>query len=86
LPVGIPVEEAALRRVEAAEDRVRAAGFVEFRVRHHGDLARLEVPFRELHRVAGTELGRRLAAELTSLGYRFVTFDLLGFRSGSSST
>jgi uncharacterized protein len=60
-------------------------GLAEVRVRHHGDLARLELPLSVLGGVAGTDLGLTLAAEIRAVGYRFVTLDLEGFRSGSGS-
>ncbi len=86
-PAGTPVTLAGLARVEAAEELVRSLGFRELRVRHHaGDVARIEVPLSEASRVVGTEAGRSLSDGLKRLGFRFVTLDLEGFRSGSSST
>jgi len=82
MPAGVKVDTAALKRVEAAEAVLRAAGFLRFRVRHHGDLARLELPLAEAELLAGTSLGQRIAAQLEELGYRFVALDLHGFKSG----
>ncbi len=85
VPAGRPVTVEALRRIEAAETCMREAGFVEFRVRHHGDLARIEVPAEDIGRLSGTDLGDAVTRRLQALGYRFVTVDLRGFRSGSVS-
>jgi len=81
LPYGTPVEIGTLRSVARAESAVRALGFGQLRVRHHGDVARLEVDTAELAEV----LGRRheVVSAVRSAGYRFVTLDLEGFRSGS---
>lgn len=81
VPHGVAVDREVLAKIERAEAAVRGLGFSQFRVRHHGDVARLEL--------GGTELERALA-ERTALvrgvkaaGYQWVTLDLAGFRSGS---
>ena len=78
---GVWVTEDRLRRVDEAEEIVRSFGFVEFRVRDHGDLARIEVMPAELERAA--RLADQLVSALGGLGWRYVTLDLKGFRSGS---
>jgi pyridinium-3,5-biscarboxylic acid mononucleotide sulfurtransferase len=78
---GVRVTPEGLRRVERAEEIVRSFGFTELRVRDHGDLARIEVPAEQVQRVA--ELRDALEGALRELGFRFVTLDLTGFRSGS---
>lgn len=82
-PYGSPLTEARLRRVEAAEERLRALlpQTRDLRLRDHGDLARLEVPAADFPRVL--ERREALLAALRPLGYRFVTLDLAAFRSGS---
>jgi uncharacterized protein len=82
-PYGTEVTAEGLARVEAAEDRVRALGFRQFRVRHHGDVARLEVHPDELGRALDPTLRARLAQALKEAGYRWVALDLEGYRSGS---
>ncbi|MDA0334349.1 MAG: ATP-dependent sacrificial sulfur transferase LarE [bacterium] len=84
-PYGTPVTSEGLRRVDRAETAVRAEGFgSHVRVRHHGDVARIELPAEDLERLlADADLRARLAAALTELGYERVTADLRGFRSGS---
>jgi uncharacterized protein len=81
VPAGTRVSPENLAQIEAAEAGVRALGFVEFRVRHHGELARIELPVAELARA----LERRveLLAAVKRAGYLFVALDLAGFKSGS---
>jgi pyridinium-3,5-biscarboxylic acid mononucleotide sulfurtransferase len=80
---GRPVTREALEVVEKGEDALRALGFRQFRVRHHGEIARIEIARDEL----GRALDPAMAAEFTrlfkALGFKFVTLDLEGFRSGS---
>ncbi len=78
---GVRVTPEGLRRIERAEEAVRALGFTELRVRDHGDLARVEVPAGQLELAAAS--GGALVDELKALGWRYVTLDLAGFRSGS---
>ena len=72
-----------LSQVEQAEIYVRLEGFTEFRVRHHGDVARIEVPPGGIHEFFSNGRAERLAANIKSVGYKYVTLDLEGFRSGS---
>ena len=81
LPYGTPVTRAALSQVERAENYLRRLGFRQVRVRHHNDLARIEVERADLARLV--ELGPQIYAELKRLGYTYIAADLLGFRSGS---
>jgi uncharacterized protein len=79
---GVRVTEPGLRRIEAAEESLRALGLKVLRVRDHGnDLARVEVPPDEIANVV--EHRDRVIRELSELGFRYVTLDLQGFRSGS---
>jgi uncharacterized protein len=78
---GVRVTPEGLRRVEAAEEFVRSLGFEVLRVRDHGELARVEVEKEDVPRAA--RLAETITAGLTALGYRYVTLDLEGFRSGS---
>jgi len=81
IPHGIRVQPELLERVERAEDVLAARGFRQFRVRHHGDVARIELLEKDLPRAL--ELRHKIVEQIQSLGYRFVTLDLAGFRSGS---
>ena len=80
---GIEVTAERLDRVGRAEAFLRSLGFGQLRVRDHGDLARVEVPLEDVERLAAGDLRDRVAAHLRALGFRFVTLDLEGFRSGS---
>jgi len=84
LAPGLAVTPERTARVEAAEAVLRALGLRECRVRYHeGDLARLEVPVAEIEKLASETVRAELAGELHRLGFKFVTLDLDGFRSGS---
>jgi pyridinium-3,5-biscarboxylic acid mononucleotide sulfurtransferase len=73
-----------LAMIDRAEQFLRDAGLRTVRVRYHkGDLARLELPLADLPRLCEPAFRERLTAELRSLGFKFVTLDLEGFRSGS---
>ena len=78
---GVRVTEEGLRRIDEAEEIVRALGFEVLRVRDHGDLARLEVPGPDLERAAS--MSSVIQEKLRALGFQYVTLDLGGFRSGS---
>ena len=81
IPYGTPVTLGTLDRVGQAEAAVRALGFADLRVRHYGDLARLEVPLADLPRVL--ELRDEVVAALRAAGYLYATVDLEGLRSGN---
>src|SRR5438128_4712851 len=84
LAPGVTVTTERTARVEAAERYLRDLGLRECRVRlHEGELARIEVPIAELSRLADPNVRSALVARLRELGFRFVTLDLEGFRSGS---
>ena len=80
-PYGERITEEKLRMTEAAEDFLRRHGFAQYRVRMHGDLARIEVPEGDLARLFA--LRKETAEALRALGFRYVTMDLMGYRMGS---
>ncbi len=80
---GRPVTREALAVVEKGEDAVRALGFRQFRVRHHGEIVRIEVSREELARALDPAMATQFTSIFKSLGFKFVTLDLEGFRSGS---
>ncbi len=84
-PTGTPITGAHLRRVAAAEEVVRDLGFSQYRVRFHGELARIELPAGEIGRIAEAALRRRLLEGVRGAGFRFVAVDLAGYRRGSSN-
>lgn len=79
---GVPVTIERLGRIERGEAFLRLQGLKEFRVRVHGDLARIEVSPAELGKVLDIDLIGKLAAEFRCLGFRYATLDLEGFKSG----
>jgi uncharacterized protein len=83
---GRPVTREALGVVEQGEDALRALGFVQFRVRHHGEIVRIEIAQEELSRALSTEMATEFSRIFKGLGFKFVTLDLEGFRSGSMNT
>ena len=82
-PYGTTITEEGLRKVEQGEQLLHALGFKVARVRYHGDVARLEVDANEIARLLEPSTRDLVAAELKKIGFRFVTVDLRGFRSGS---
>lgn len=80
---GLEITSERLRQVDEAEAFLREAGFVEFRVRHHDEVARIEVPPGEIARLAAEPLRSQVVDKLKRIGFRYVALDLQGFRSGS---
>ena len=80
---GRPVTREALAVVEQGEDAIRALGFRQFRVRHHGEIVRIEISREELARALDPAMAAQFTGIFKSLGFKFVTLDLEGFRSGS---
>ncbi len=80
---GRPVTREALAVVEKGEDALRALGFRQFRVRHHGEIVRIEISREELSRALDPSMAEQFTGIFKSLGFKFVTLDLEGFRSGS---
>lgn len=83
IPHGQEVTADKLRQIEQAEDAVLAEGFSDVRVRHHGDVARIEVPEQELARLIEKDCRARVVAGVRKAGFRFVTVDLGGIQSGA---
>jgi uncharacterized protein len=84
-PVGTRVEQSELSRVEQAEALLKALGFHQYRARHHGDLVRIEVERQELPRLLEPEMHERVLQGMRDAGYRHVTVDLAGYRTGSTA-
>lgn len=83
LPAGTRLTEEALRRVEQAEQFLKSKGFRIVRVRHHEELARIEVSPHEIARFMNTELREQVFERFKAIGYQFITLDLQGYRQGS---
>jgi len=82
-PYGEEITEGALRMVDASEDFLFGLGFIQVRVRHYGNLARIELLKEEMVRLMDGSLREKVVGHLKEIGYRYITLDLQGFRSGS---
>jgi pyridinium-3,5-biscarboxylic acid mononucleotide sulfurtransferase len=80
---GRTVTREVLEQVERGEESLRVLGFREFRVRHHGEMARIELARTEMPRALSMEMMDKISTELRKAGYKYVTLDTTGFRSGS---
>jgi uncharacterized protein len=83
---GRPVTREALAAVEKGEDALRGLGFLQFRVRHHGEIVRIEIARNEMERALDPAMAAEFTRVFKGLGFKFVTLDLEGFRSGSMNT
>ncbi|MGH9738581.1 MAG: ATP-dependent sacrificial sulfur transferase LarE [Candidatus Acidiferrales bacterium] len=83
IPYGTAVTPELLEKIERAESVLRELGFRQFRVRAHGELARIELAQGELSRGFDPDIAPQMAARLKALGFAFVTLDLEGYRQGS---
>ncbi|MFI5072621.1 MAG: ATP-dependent sacrificial sulfur transferase LarE [Terriglobales bacterium] len=80
---GRPVTRESLSVVEQGEDALRGLGFRQFRVRHHGDIVRIEIAREEMPKALDSAMAAQFTKIFKELGFKFVTLDLEGFRSGS---
>lgn len=83
IPYGQVVTIEKLSAVDKAEIVLKQLGFRQVRVRHHGDVARIEIAEEEMARALNQEMARRMSRALKSLGFKYVTLDLEGYRTGS---
>ena len=83
IPYHAEVTDEKLRMIERAEEALRALGFRVCRVRHHDELARIEIGPDEMARALQPEVGAAMVRELKAIGYRWVSLDLQGYRTGS---
>ena len=83
LPYGTEVTPERLRQVEEGEERLHALGFQQLRLRHHGEVARIEIDPSELPKALDPEMAKAIAAAIKPLGFRYVSLDLEGYRSGA---
>ena len=77
------VSEAKLAQIETAEKALRTLGFAECRVRHHGEVARIELPAGDLVRAVSAPAREQIHAAITAAGFQFVAVDVLGIQSGA---
>jgi len=83
IPYGTPVTPETVKTVETGEERLKQLGFRQFRVRYHGEIVRIEIAPDELPRALTVPMARQFTEIFRSLGFRYVTLDLEGYRQGS---
>jgi uncharacterized protein len=83
IPYGSPVTVEKLQMIDRGEEILRAMGFHQFRVRHHGELARIEFARDEMLQALTPEVFERLGREFKNIGFQFVAVDVDGYRTGS---
>jgi pyridinium-3,5-biscarboxylic acid mononucleotide sulfurtransferase len=83
IPYGDEITEEKLDKVEKAERILKSLGFKQVRVRHHNDTARLEVAESDISRLVEPDLRKKIVEGLKSVGYRYITLDIEGYRTGS---
>lgn len=84
-PVGTRVSIEDLKKIEQAEEALKRLGFHQYRARHHGNLCRIEVDPEDVSRLVEPAVREALVAAITEAGYRYVTLDLSGYRTGSTA-
>jgi uncharacterized protein len=85
VPTGMAISRETIMQIEKAEDVLRRMGFHQFRARHHGDLCRIEIEPGEFTRLLEPGVRDELVREIRAAGYRHVTCDLAGYRTGSTA-
>jgi pyridinium-3,5-biscarboxylic acid mononucleotide sulfurtransferase len=83
IPYGSPVTIEKLRMIDEGEEIMRSLGFSQTRVRHHGDIARIEIVREEMPKALNLEMFDRLSQGFRHLGFRFVALDVDGYRTGA---
>jgi len=83
IPYGTRIDPAILTRLDEAEQFLKSLGFRQVRVRHHGDIARIEVEQQEIERLAKPEIRWQVVEKFKGLKYLYVALDLTGYRTGS---
>ena len=86
IPYGTEISEEILSRIDYLETLLKKKGFTQVRVRHHGNMARIEVLKEELPKMFGKNLMEEIIIEFKKSGYLFITADLEGYRTGSMNT
>jgi len=83
IPYGTAVSKENVKTVETGEEELKALGFRQFRVRFHGEVARIEIAREEMHKALTMEMASRFTEIFKGLGFKYVTLDLEGYRQGS---
>lgn len=82
IPFGEKITREKLQQIETAEDALSCLGFHQFRVRHHGDIARIEIEKDDLNKVMRGSMREKVIASVKKAGFKFITLDLEGYRTG----
>jgi uncharacterized protein len=83
VPYGDRIDREKLSQIDRAEQLIRELGFRQVRVRHHGQIARIELPPEDIPRFVAKGFGEPIARRMKELGFQYVTLDLEGYRMGS---
>ncbi len=83
VPYGEKITKEKLRQIDEAEDFLRSLGYGNCRVRHHGKLARIEVSPKNIGQIMKPDQRRQVTEHLRSLGFKYITVDMQGYRMGS---
>ena len=83
IPYGTPVTEDVVQKIAAGELYLRSLGIRQLRLRHHGDIARIEIDAKDFEKVLDDETRQEIVRRLKAIGYLYVTLDLTGYRTGS---
>jgi uncharacterized protein len=82
-PYFSPIDNESLRQIDQAEEYLRAKGFSQLRVRHHGQMARIEIDPKDFSMIMAKQTREEIVESLKKMGYLYVTLDLAGYRTGS---
>jgi uncharacterized protein len=83
IPYGEKITRDKLRQIDEAEDFLRSLGYGNCRVRHHGELARIEVSLKRIEQLVKPDQRRQITEHLRGLGFKYITVDMQGYRTGS---
>ena len=83
IPYGTPVTKDILLKIAEGEDYLHSLGFRQLRLRHHGDIARLELDEKDMVRIIRKAIRREIVQHIKALGYKYITLDLTGYQTGS---
>ncbi len=85
VPKGTRVTTTALSQVEQCEEVLKSFGFHQYRVRHHENLCRIEIDLNDIDKILDNDIREQIVRDISATGYRFVTLDLAGYRTGSTA-
>lgn len=83
IPYGTKITEDLLQKISSAESVLKKLGFRQVRVRHHGNIARIELPTHDMHKILDSKIKNTVIKSLKKLGYIYITLDIEGYTTGS---